>query len=247
MQRLLMRRNSGTTTARRRSDASNQGQEHAFTTSGTWQVKYPEHTNAPLGARKPRAQVTCSQGTKSRTWSVPLTVARSLENADECDVADISELATRIHDKAHVCAWAQLMKKISRREYASLELSQALQRDGYSRECVEEVIARASKARFVNDTRFAESFIRSKLSAGWGPVRIERELSQRGISADEIAGWPDEFFEDESIESRALQLLAKKRIPENNAFPKLARFLVSRGYSPAVAREVTNSILSDDI
>ena len=83
-----------------------------------------------------------------------------------------------------------------------------------------------------------------KLACGWGPVRLERELARRGIVLEEVAGWPEEFLEGDDVSDRAAQLLATKRIPEKNAYPKLVRFLASRGYPLSVCKDAVSRRLS---
>ncbi|MDY3291697.1 MAG: hypothetical protein SOX20_02060, partial [Parolsenella sp.] len=60
----------------------------------------------------------------------------------------------------------------------------------------------------------------------------------------DVAGWPEEFLDDESPEDRALELLERKRIPEKNPYQKLVRFLCSKGYPISVCTSVVSDYLS---
>ncbi len=77
-------------------------------------------------------------------------------------------------------------------------------------------------------------------------MRIERELSRRGVPIEDVAGWPDEFFGDEGPTQRARELIERKPVPRENAYPKLVRFLVSRGFSLSVAKDVVSERLARD-
>ncbi len=55
---------------------------------------------------------------------------------------------------------------------------------GYTPETVGEALAGLKAAGIQNDARFAEAYIRNRVANGYGPVRITRELYERGISRE---------------------------------------------------------------
>lgn len=174
---------------------------------------------------------------------VPVAVARALESSVEesGEPSSRAELLWRIRESADACAWARVVDMASRREYSTKEACDRLRRDGYASACVERVVARAVESRVIDDARFADAFVRGRLAQGWGPVRVERELALRGVEASEVPGWPDGYFAADgggSVMERARTVLARRPVPERNAYPKLLRFLVSRGFPSAVARDV---------
>ena len=73
------------------------------------------------------------------------------------------------------------MDFLARREYGQDELVRKLADKGYKRTVVEDEVARLADEGLQSDTRFAESFVQSRISQGKGPVRIRADLSQRGI------------------------------------------------------------------
>lgn len=219
----------------------------------TWSVRYPERS-ASLGARKPLARIVMgtsgpadAAGTESASGeelAVPVAVARALEASDAPEPTCRAELLFRTRETADSCAWARVVDMASRREHSFAEVVERLRGDGYSEACAERAAARGRDARVIDDRRFADSFVRAKLASGWGQIRIERELSRRGIVPSELAGWPDAYFGDASPEERARELLERRRVPERNAYPKLVRFLASRGYPLSVAKDAVSEHLS---
>ena len=50
----------------------------------------------------------------------------------------------------------------------------------------------------------------------------------------------------DDVSARAREALERKRVPEKNAYPKLVRFLVSRGYSLSVAKDAVSARLAEE-
>ena len=224
---------------KRRSKEPEAPHEHVAASGFTWTVSYPER-GAALGYKKPLATISLPD---HEPVHVPTPVGRALE-AQEAAPQCAAELFFDIRQRSEACAWNRLVDMVSRREHSSKEIEDKLRREGYSQAAASSAVAKGRELRLVSDARFAESFIRMKLACGWGPVRLERELARRGIVLEEVAGWPEEFLDTDDVSDRAAQLLATKRIPEKNAYPKLVRFLASRGYPLSVCKDAVSRRLS---
>ena len=86
--------------------------------------------------------------------------------------------------------------------------------------------------QFVDDERFAESFIRGKINQKrWGRIKIRAELQQHGISATLISQKLAEAGDERYFEN--LRYLADKWRQENpdGEWPKLIRHLLTKGYT----------------
>lgn len=177
--------------------------------------------------------------------SVPAAAAKALDSSDANEPRDADELLARVRQACDASAWERVLGMASRRERSADEVRSRLRQDGYAGALVERVVERARAKRVVDDTRFADSFIRAKLAAGWGPCRIERELGLRGVAPDELEGWPGDYLGGETFVDRALGTLRARRTPEAGAYPKLVRFLLSRGYPVSTAREAVGRFLSE--
>ena len=84
------------------------------------------------------------------------------------------------------------MDFLARREYGHAELANKLADKGYRRSIVEDELGKLSHEGLQSDTRFAESFVQSRINQGKGPVRIRADLVQRGIPDGVIAGALDD-------------------------------------------------------
>ncbi|MEX0976822.1 MAG: regulatory protein RecX [Woeseia sp.] len=84
------------------------------------------------------------------------------------------------------------MDYLARRDYGHTELQMKLQRAGFEADTAKPVVDQLAREGLQNDKRFVESFMRSRVSQGKGPVRIRLELRQHGI---------DEALVDESLDA----------------------------------------------
>lgn len=94
------------------------------------------------------------------------------------------------------------------------------------------LMAQLKEERYVDDERFAESFIRGKVNQKrWGRAKIRAELQLHGISASIIAEKMAELDEERYGEN--LRYLADRWKRENpdGERAKLIRHLLSKGYT----------------
>jgi regulatory protein len=125
------------------------------------------------------------------------------------------------------------VEHLARRDHSRRELERKLAARGFP----EHVIASALDALEASGTlvaaRFTETFIRSRLGRGQGPVRIRGELAQRGVAESEAASGLREAEVDWLTAAREAR---RKRF---GAAPPLdlrerarqARFLQYRGFT----------------
>lgn len=53
--------------------------------------------------------------------------------------------------------------------------------DGYQKNVRDPAVQRAVEVGLINDSRFADVYIRSKISQGWGPLKIKTEISKKEL------------------------------------------------------------------
>lgn len=81
---------------------------------------------------------------------------------------------------------------LARREHSVLELRRKLQQKGFEEADIEKVVGQLCANNLLSDERFAETYINMRRNRGYGPLRIQAELQERGISAeliDECIEW----------------------------------------------------------
>ncbi len=76
---------------------------------------------------------------------------------------------------------------LARREHSVMELGRKLRSRGYESGIVEQVLAQLQEERLLSDERFVEAYVHSRYVKGFGPLRIQMELRERGIS-EALAG-----------------------------------------------------------
>lgn len=133
-------------------------------------------------------------------------------------------------------AHARIQSLMQARERCSSTVRDRLISEGFSPEQSQESVYWAQRLGLIDDARFADSFINTKIRAGWGRARIERELASYDIDPYTLVpDYPDAFFDAEVEYARASRALVSKAVPARNPVEKLARFLVNRGFSYHVA------------
>lgn len=212
-----------------------------------WEVELPERTAAPLGGRRPLAQVKFSSDGHDGQWSVPLAVGRSLSKKAKLgsSVGSRAELAYLVKETSFTVGKKRVEDMLNRRDYSSQELYDRLHRDGYSESSAKRLVEYAESCGYVRDSRFADVFIRSKVSLGWGRNRIERELTRKGIDVSSIVGWPEDYLSADDERERAYELASRRRLTGKNDYQKIVRYLCSRGYSMSVAIDAAKNALAD--
>lgn len=212
------------------------------------EVRFPQKQASAFTTKKrlPVLVVSCDE--REETWTLPLRVAKVLDSqlgSDEFCPASRAELAHKVKSLSQTLGKTRLAELIDKRDYSAQEALKKLVADGYSREVSQGLVDRAQECGLIDDVRFAKSFIRFKLSCGWGAKKISYELARRGVDVKEVPGWPQEFFEDESEFELAYKAASKKRITGKNDYQKIVRFLGSRGFSFGIASSVARQILNE--
>lgn len=130
------------------------------------------------------------------------------------------------------------LEYLSRREHSRKELRDKLA-DKFPGADFEALFLRLQELNYQSDWRFAEVFARSRAQRGQGPVRIRRELQQRGVAGDLIAS-ALEKVEVDWFALAAEQMRRKFRTPISEALPReqqmkerarRQRHLAYRGFS----------------
>lgn len=216
--------------------------------SFSWDVELPERGSASLGGRRPLATlVICSESHGQERIPIPKAVGRRLVSLLESDgdqPSGRSELLYRVRVISLELARSKAEELLNRRDYSSSELAAKLREAGYHPSVADEVVARFVEVGLLDDRRFAELFARSKAVAGWGRIKIERELARRGVDATQLEGWPSGYLEEDESET-AFALASRRRLSGKNDFQKLVRFLCGRGFPMGVAMDAAKRALAE--
>ena len=134
-------------------------------------------------------------------------------------------------------AYRKVLRLAAVRERCESELRTRLEGDGFDPATVGEALGRAMACGVIDDRRFAESFVRGRVSMGKGRQGIEAELRARGIEPDGLPGWPEEFGlgDEEAEAARALSSLEARPPASSRPHESAYRRLIGKGFSASVA------------
>ena len=124
---------------------------------------------------------------------------------------------------------------LARREYSRVELVRKLQQKTFDADEISACLDALAEQSLQSDARFAESFIRSRISRGQGLIRIKGELRQRGVDQETQAAALAAVEEREAVDWFELARETLERrfstpgdSPKERA--KRERFLAARGF-----------------
>ncbi len=101
--------------------------------------------------------------------------------------------------------------------------------------------------RFVNDERFAKSFVRGKINqSGWGVNKIRFHLIQKGIDKElivEVLGQTDEeFYRQRLVDVLKTKAKTVKADSDFEKKRKLAAYAMQKGFEAALVWEVLKEL-----
>lgn len=140
---------------------------------------------------------------------------------------------------------------LARRAHSKYELKQKLFQKKFEKEKIETVLNTLESDGYINDFEFAKLFINERIAKGKsGPIKIKSELMGKGVKReviDEVLKifFPSEENEDAafSIAEKKISQLKKRNLDERIIKQKLYSFLLSRGFSFEVAKQVSEKKL----
>ena len=149
-------------------------------------------------------------------------------------------------------ALQSLMRECARSERSSGDALRLMKRWGLSDEDAAKVLARLQAECFIDDSRYAEAFVRDKLNlSGWGAYKIKMALRTKGVSKEIIEEIVAPMLDEADMKERLEEIMVRRMRSLKYSSPydaktKLIRFAASRGYDMEQAIEcaskVTNSL-----
>ncbi|QNK02329.1 regulatory protein RecX [Dyella telluris] len=144
-------------------------------------------------------------------------------------------------------AYNKALGMLARREHSRRELKLKLRQKGYEGEEAGAAIDRLGEQHYQDDDRFAGVLVRSRVSQGYGPMRVRAELKSHGLSEARIRAVLDEAEVD--WEASALAQLRRRfgagSAPDRDEKARRAQFLLRRGFPAATVRSVTHADVDD--
>ncbi len=133
-------------------------------------------------------------------------------------------------------AFNKIDRLIKVRDRSVEEVRKRLTQDGYDSDVAEKAIDRAIACGYLDDERFAEFYIRSRINAGKGLEGIVRNLKCYNIDPSNLEGFPYQFLpEDYDPVDAACAVLRKKPPRSKNKQQAAYAKLIREGYSSSDA------------
>ena len=133
------------------------------------------------------------------------------------------------------------------------ELDQRLLKKGYPEKVVQKVIGKMSELGLIDDSRFADAFIASKIAARpIGKRELERGLREKGISKEAAQIAVLQVSDDDTqlelaIKAAKTKMRSLRRFEPRKRQEKLVAFLARRGFDWEVIRKAVRKIFNGDV
>jgi regulatory protein len=130
------------------------------------------------------------------------------------------------------------------------EVRAKLTRLGFPQKIIDTTLEKLRSLNLLNDEIFARGWALGRAEdRGFGPLRIERELRQKGVAKSLISQIVQETFGQEGGRARARALLERrfrgKDLGDRKVMRRALAFLQRRGYRESVIAEVLKMPMED--
>jgi regulatory protein len=127
------------------------------------------------------------------------------------------------------------------------ELRAKLDRKEFPRDAIDAAIERLRREKWLDDSRFAAAFVRTRLRKGIGRLRIKRELMAAGVESSAIAqalDLPDHDDRAAAVVAAKKRLAVLRRRDDDDAIrQKLIAYLFRQGYDSSMAMDVVREAM----
>lgn len=114
------------------------------------------------------------------------------------------------------------------------ELEKKLKNKGFTQAIIKETIKKLQEFDYLNDKKFAQSWLEARKLSGKGKFIVQKELKEKGINEEIIKKILEKYSTDDEFEiARELVNKKIKNYQKGNIFTKkqkIARYLASRGF-----------------
>ena len=148
-------------------------------------------------------------------------------------------------------AYETAVRLLARRAHSRGELARKLRRKGYADPIGNAAIDRCEALGYIDDTAACESYCRELIRKGYGPRAIHQRLTARAIHSDLIRSALATHYPEELVFTTATAVAHRKLRQLENRFrspvelrPRLARFLMQRGFTRDTVQAVMENLLA---
>lgn len=145
----------------------------------------------------------------------------------------VSELSARAFRHALSLAEAKALEFLARREHTGREIAQKLEQRGFDSHVISECVAKLKDNDSIDETRFAEYYIESRLrKAPRGRMAIAAELQERGVPRGIVQSALSAYEQEHpGAFAEALRRALRKAGADGASPQRIAGRLSRRGFS----------------
>jgi regulatory protein len=150
-------------------------------------------------------------------------------------------------DSSKAC-YQKALQILARRDHSCDELIRKLRSRGFGTPEIRPVIRECRRLGYLNDDRFTDIYVRHLQRKGYGINTIKHKLFAKGIAQAVIQDKLAPYGTDDAQLKLCRGVLTKKmkpfagENPSNAQAPKLYRYLINRGFSGHIVRQVFDEI-----
>ncbi|WP_350455245.1 regulatory protein RecX [Slackia heliotrinireducens] len=143
-------------------------------------------------------------------------------------------------------AFDKIVRWLNVRDRSQKEVRDRLLKNDCSPDVADDAIRRAVRCGLLDDLRFADVLIRTRLTQGKGRKGIEHELAELNICVGDVPDWPERYFPEGGPTEfdRAMALLERKPTRSKNPRAAAYRKLYVNGYSSSVAESASRAFVA---
>ena len=149
----------------------------------------------------------------------------------------------------NISAFDCAMKLLGVRPYSEYELCQKLQQKGYQIKDVNAALVDCLRYGFLNDELYANDYANLLSSKGYGKYVIVRKLKEKHLSEEFIQNALSQISTESDDAKRAfdfkIRMLKNEKDPKKHR-EKLYRFMLTRGFSGDIIRQLYDEYLQEN-
>ncbi len=153
-------------------------------------------------------------------------------------------------NKEQLEAYSYCARLLARREYCTAQIQQKLIGRELDDDMISFVVAQLKHDGYLNDLRYAEAYVRSRIEKGETPWLAAKRAQQKGADAVSVQAALDELTEDYDAEQTARELLLMRdptgfRFEDERVWQRQARFLQNKGFGTDIVLRVLKERTED--
>lgn len=198
-----------------------------------------------------RKRIAEIEGASSGLFDDPSLTGKALRSTHQSASSKQSACSGRSQnakdDFSQEAAFQKIVRLVNHAEQSSKLLRKRLVRDGFPEEIADTALERAMNCGIIDDLRYAEMLVHSRINQNKGLASIKRELENLGVdpdSVDALCEYKESHDEQDEIE-RAFMVLSRQPPRAKNVRESAYRKLVQKGFSSSIASHVARRYAED--